>query len=76
MRPHSRYWLGLAFVISFLAVGISYWKIPYANLSLPHSLIGPGLLVVGFAAAAARAISRVRFFAVLIVVGASVPVAV
>jgi hypothetical protein len=53
-------WLIAAFVVSFLAVGFPYWQIPYAKVSLPSTLYGPGLLVVGALAAAARAFGKAR----------------
>lgn len=33
-------------IAGFLAVGFPYWQIPYSSLSLPSSLLKPGLLVV------------------------------
>ena len=51
----QHYWLVAASLISFLFVGVPYWQIPYAKVSLPSTLYGTGLLVVGVLAAAARA---------------------
>lgn len=38
MKPQAAYWLVAAFVISFFAVGVPYWQIPYAKVSLPNTL--------------------------------------
>jgi hypothetical protein len=76
MNPNAVYWLVAAFMISFFVVGLPYWQIPYAKVSLPNTLYGPGLLVVGVLTAAVRALGKVRFLAVVLAVGASVPAAV
>ena len=73
MKPHAVYWLVAAFVISFFAVGFPYWQIPYAKVSLPTTLYGTGLVVVGVLAAAARAIGKARILTVILAVGAAVP---
>lgn len=48
--------LGLAFLAGFLAVGLDYWRIPYAALSLPSAIPDSGLAVVAIAAALSRAV--------------------
>ena len=73
MKLRALFWLVAAFVISFFAVGFPYWQIPYAKVSLPSTLYGMGLVVVGVLAAAARAVGKVRFLAVILAVGAAVP---
>jgi hypothetical protein len=73
MKLRVAYWLVAAFVISFFAVGLPYWQIPYAKVSLPNTLYGTGLLVVGVLAAAARAGGNARLLTVILVVGAAVP---
>jgi hypothetical protein len=73
MTLRAAFWLGAAFVISFFAVGFPYWQIPYAKVSLPSTLYGAGLLVVGVLAAAVRAVGKARLLAVIFVVGAAVP---
>lgn len=75
-KKAGKYWLAVAFVIGFLAVGLPYWQIPYAKVSLPNTLYGPGLLVVGVGAAATRAFGKARFLIVFFIVGAAVPLAV
>lgn len=72
--PHNAvYWLVAAFVISFFFVGVPYWQIPYAKVSLPNTLYGMGLLVVGVLSAAARAFGKARLLAVVFAVDAAVP---
>lgn len=39
-------WLILSMLTGFLAVGIPYWFVPYNKVSLPDTLLGPGLFVV------------------------------
>ena len=75
-KKAAKYWLAAAFAIGFLAVGLPYWQIPYAKVSLPNTLYGSGLLVVGIGAAAARAFGKARFLMVFFIVGATVPLAV
>jgi hypothetical protein len=64
-----------AFLASFLAVGVPYWRIPYDRASLPSSLYGAGLVVVFLAAAACRLLASVRF-GPAVLVGAAVPGAI
>ena len=73
MQLKTAYWLVAAFVSSFFAVGFPYWQIPNAKVSLPSTLYGTGLLVVGVLAAAARAFGKARLLAVILAVGAAVP---
>jgi hypothetical protein len=73
MKLRAVFWLVAAFVISFFAVGFPYWQIPYAKVSLPSTLYGMGLVVVGVLAAAARAVGKARCLAVILAVGAAVP---
>jgi hypothetical protein len=73
MKLRGAFWLVAAFVISFFAVGFPFWQIPYAKVSLPSTLYGMGLVVVGVLAAAARAVGKARFLAVILAVGAAVP---
>ena len=76
MNKKIIFWLGGAFAVGFLAIGIPYWFIPYNKVSLPNTLYGTGLLIVTMAAAAARAFGKTRFLAAIVVVGAAVPAAV
>jgi hypothetical protein len=65
-----------AFSAGFLAVGLPYWRIPYADVQLPASLLGFGLGVVAVAALLARAIGRTAPGETLAGAGAAVPAAV
>jgi hypothetical protein len=62
----------VAVALSLLAVGVPYWQIPYAALSLPNALLGVGLLVPLLAAAAIRVVAGVPFLAA-VGVGLAVP---
>jgi hypothetical protein len=73
MQLKTAYWLVAAFVSSFFAVGFPYWQIPYARVSLPSTLYGTGLLVVGVLAAAASAFGKARLLTVILTVGGAVP---
>ena len=73
MTLRAAFWLVAAFVISFFAVGVPYWQIPYAKVSLPTTLYDTGLVVVGVLAAAARALGKARLMTVILAVGAAVP---
>ena len=68
--------LQLAFIISFFAVGVPYWLIPYNKVNLPDALMAPGLVLVGFSALLLRARGVASFGQVSRIVGASVPAAV
>ena len=69
-------WLPVASILSFFAVGVPYWMIPYNKLNLPNALITPGLFAVVFAALMLRAYGVASFWKVTGIVGASVPAAV
>ena len=76
IQLHASYCLIAAFAVSFFAVGFSYWQIPYAKVSLPNTLYGTSLVVIGVLAAAARAFCTARFLAVILTIGAAVPAAI
>src|SRR5262245_31375486 len=73
MKGRSGVALLSAFLVSFAAVGLPYWQLSYANVSLPSSLYGFGLIVIALAAAAARFVASVRFWPALLTVGAAAP---
>jgi len=73
MSRSNSFWLWSAFVAGLLAVGIPYWQIPYSKLSLPDTLIHPGLVVVIVAAALVRALGMRAFARTALIVGAAVP---
>jgi hypothetical protein len=68
--------LAFAFFCAFLSVGLPYWQIPYAQVSLPNAVWGWPLLIVIVLAAVPRAACGTRFWSAALVVGASVPAAV
>jgi asparagine N-glycosylation enzyme membrane subunit Stt3 len=72
----ANYWLAAAFVIGFFTIGFPYWQIPYSKVSLPDTLYGAGLLVIGILAFAACAFGKARLLTVILVVGAAVPAAI
>lgn len=76
MRPRFSLWLVGAFVVSFFAVGIPYWRVPYSEVSLPTTLMAAGLVVVVLAAAVVRFLGRHGFLASLLVVALAVPAVV
>ena len=76
MLKTSHRWLAAGFLIGFFAVGLEYWPIPYSKLSVPDSLYGLGVIVVGGAAALIRALSDTRFWRTVLVTSAAVPGAV
>lgn len=76
MGKTANYWLAAGFAIGFFTVGLPYWQIAYSKVSLPDTLYGSGLLVVGLLAAAAHAFGKARFAPTILVVGAAVPAAV
>jgi hypothetical protein len=71
-----RRWLVIAFAIAFLAIGAMHWPIPYSEVSLPNSLLGPGLALVVVAAVLARRLGHASFWVATIVVGAATPAAI
>ena len=66
----------IAFLGTFVVVGIPYWKIPYSEVSLPGSLAGLGLLLAFVVAAAVRFAFHVPFSKAWVAVGIAVPAAV
>jgi hypothetical protein len=76
MKPRLSLWLIGAFVVSLLAVGIPFWRIPYDKVSLPDTLMAPGLVVLALAAAIVRFFGKHSFVASLLVVALAAPAAV
>jgi hypothetical protein len=76
MRKARGFWLPLGFALGFLAVGVPYWLVPYSQVDLPNALVGPGLLVVAFAALVVRSSRTASSWRAIKVLGASVPAAV
>lgn len=42
-RTRHRHLLGLAFLGTFLAIGLLYWPLPYRSVDLPNALFTPAL---------------------------------
>ena len=76
MTRSSPAWLLIAFAIAFIGVGFRYWQLPYAQLSLPGSLYGPGLVAVAVVALMVRAFGLTRFWKAWLLLAATVPAAV
>lgn len=76
VKRNALLWLVLAFFVSFVVVGLPYWQIPYAKVSLPDALFGPGLLLVAIIAAGVRAFGKAHFLLASLIVGAAVPAVV
>lgn len=74
MKPHFIV-LIIAFIASFLAIGLPYWQVPYAKVSLPNTLLGFGLIVVFLFAVACRLVPPTHFL-LAAMVGAAAPAAV
>ncbi|GAC1380452.1 MAG: hypothetical protein NVS3B3_22930 [Aquirhabdus sp.] len=62
----------IAFLTTFLVVGIPYWQIPYSQLSLPTSIYGLGLWLIFIFAALLR-FSHASISQSFMIVGLSVP---
>lgn len=65
--------LSLAFLTTFLTVGIPYWHIPYSQLSLPTSIYGFGLLLIFIMPIILRCASHASLSQSIMIVGCSVP---
>lgn len=76
IKRNTALWLVPAFIVSFVAIGVPYWQIPYAKVSLPNTLFGPGLLLVVILAAGVRAFGKAHFLLSLLIIGVTVPAAV
>ena len=76
MTRSSPAWRWLGFAIAVIGVGFKYWQLPYAHISLPDALYGPGLVAVGVVAMLLRAFGTGRFLGLWLWMAASVPLAV
>lgn len=74
-RPSTRS-VAAAFLVSFLAVGLPYWAVPYSRANLPNTLMTPGLIVVGVTALLLRSLRIASLKRSALVIGSSVPGAV
>jgi hypothetical protein len=75
-KMRTTYWWLPGFAVSFLAVGVPYWRTPYNRLDLPNALAGTGLVVLVAAAALTRALSGRRSLTIASAIGSAVPAVV
>ena len=75
---HSRrLWPSVAVLgLAVLAVGLPYWRLPYKSLSLPSSLDGRALLLLGALALALVGFNLAGFRRALAVTAGAVPIAI
>lgn len=66
----------LAFLSSFFAVGLSFWRIPYNQVNLPNALLTLGLWVVGASASLLCFRGAASIWRIAVIIGAAVPAAV
>ncbi|MDP1698500.1 MAG: hypothetical protein Q8L45_12085 [Xanthomonadaceae bacterium] len=78
---HSPKWyvhaaLAVCAVSVFFAVGLPYWRIPYAQVALPSALYGFGLVALAALAALMRGVFATAFASTALILGTTVPAAV
>jgi hypothetical protein len=71
-----KYGLAVAFAVSFFAIGIPYWQLPYSSVSLPSTLYGLGLVTLGVAAFGLSLLRITTLTRIILIVGAAAPAAV
>lgn len=76
MNQNTSTWLLIGFIVSFLVVGFPYWLTPYNQISLPNTLITPGLLIVIFTAIALRLRNELPFKKITVSIGLVIPAVV
>jgi len=76
MKPLDRVALVLAVAIAFLAIGAVLWPLAYREVSLPNTLFGPGLAILGALAAGVRLRQAIGFWVSTLAIGAAAPAAV
>jgi hypothetical protein len=76
MATFKHFGLPIAFGVSFVAIGIPYWPVPYSQVALPDTLVTPALLVPALAAAALGFRAPASIWTIMFVVGAALPAAV
>jgi hypothetical protein len=73
MRRNHPIILLLAFLVTFLVLGIPYWQIPYAKVSLPASLPDSAIVTAFAISALLRLAFRVPFLPAFLFVGLAFP---
>ena len=76
VKRGEAFWLAVAFLVGFLAIGAAYWAVPYGKVQIPSTLFGLGLGIAALAALLVTATRAARARLAALVVGASAPVAV
>lgn len=75
-RTGQSHFLGLAFLVTFLAIGLLYWPLPYHSVNLPDALFTPALWLVPFGALLLRLLKVAPWWLATLVMAAPAPVAV
>ena len=73
---NERRWRWIAFLLTFVAVGVPYWLIPYNRLNLPDALLTPGLPLAFLATLVLRSHGGAKFWKVTLTIAAAVPAVV
>jgi hypothetical protein len=76
MNKQQQRWRWIAFLLTFVAVGVPYWLIPYNTINLPDALLSPGLWIAFFATLILRSYAGARFWKATLTIAAAVPAAV
>lgn len=69
-------WLWIGFAIALIGVGFKYWQLPQAQVELPGSMLGPGLVAVGVVAMLLRAFGTGRFVRIWLPIATAASLAV
>jgi hypothetical protein len=73
---NERRWRWIAFLLTFVAVGVPYWVIPYHKINLPDALLTPGLSLAFLTTLVLRSYGGARFWTVTMTIAAAVPAVV
>lgn len=73
---NERGWRWIAFLLTFVSVGVPYWLIPYHKLNLPDALLTPGLSLVFLTTLVLRSHGGAKFWTVTMTIATAVPAVV
>ncbi|MCZ7556191.1 MAG: hypothetical protein M5R41_07310 [Bacteroidia bacterium] len=73
MKLSDTTWRIAAFALSVLSSGLPYWVVPYSQVSLPTTLIAPGLLVAAFAAMLLVTLRKAFWLSSVLLIGSALP---
>jgi hypothetical protein len=76
VKTRTRVWSAAAFGVCVVVVGVPYWRLAYRDVSLPSSLMGPGVVAVGLAACLLRASGAASWRRAVVVAGSAMPAVV